>query len=71
MKNLENWILDLLADVIARFIVGIAAAVFVFFNAMSHMPLDLLREWKAILIVAGGVGAIAALFGLRKGPGLI
>lgn len=71
MRAIEDWILDILADVIARFIVGFGTAAFVLFQIMGHMPLELLREWKVMLAIAGAVGVFAGAFGLRKGPGLI
>lgn len=71
MGKLEDTILDILADIIARFIVGIGAAVFIVAEIIHYVPANSIEAWWAILIIAAVVAVFAAIFGLRKGPGVI
>lgn len=61
---------ELAAELVARFIVGAGAAIFFLF-AIGGRRLGWDLGLKQSLLLAGCVGVGAALFGLRKGPGLI
>lgn len=71
MKNFENWILDVLADLIARIIMCAVSTAFIFFWIVGQAPLNLTAHWELILLISCGVGLAAGTFGIRKGPGVI
>lgn len=71
MTKLEDYILEILADIIARFIVGAAGAMVFMGAAMRFSFLTWGEDWKAVLGGALLIGVLYGLTGLRKGPGLI
>lgn len=62
---------DIIADLVARFVVGFGAAIGFTFLALYISPRLWIYEWKLMLLFAGVVGLVYAIFGLRKGPGVI
>jgi hypothetical protein len=71
MGKWEDRILKVLADIVARFIVGFGASFIVLFLSLWVFRRVWFDEWKAVLLIAAGVGVFYAIFGLRKGPGAI
>lgn len=70
-KNVEELFVRVVADIVARIIVGTTAALgFLFFvgnEAYFRMGLTAVQ----IFAVAGGIGLVCGLTGLRRGPGII
>jgi len=71
MTKYEDYILDVLADIIARFIVGAGGAVTFMGLAMRGNIFRWPEGWKAVLGGAVIIGILYGLTGLRKGPGVI
>ena len=71
MGKFENRILNVLASLVARFLVGSAAALAFLAFAAYLAPRLVVEDWKLMLSGAFLVGLFYAAFGLRKGPGLI
>ncbi len=72
MGKLEDKILDILAEIIARFIIGFGAVwglMWLAIDAYFDIPIPEYRYGSIALGIMAGV--FYAIFGTRKGPGAI
>jgi uncharacterized membrane protein YbjE (DUF340 family) len=71
MRIKREFLENLIAELIARFLIGAVVAVLVLFASVRYFPAQILdMGWYAFAIPLAA-GAIAALLGVRKGPGVI